>query len=988
MSSPKEEIAGSVNSEGETAPESRFTDLCKALKVSEEVISEATSLLNEIKSILLSSSFGGKGPEEMEIYCHAFVLYCAIKLKDDLSKEDDKQGRIKLSDILRATSLKLDDFFKEAQQFTIKGKQIMGDRYGFDWEDRLELKQLEKIVRMLNDARKFFDKTFGDFFSFGSIGQGSNTSEISKEIHRFGWLLFLTLRIDTPDLFKDLVSCVHGLVAVLAILILHVPVKFRNFSPQDTSRLVKRSEKGVDLLASLCNTYHTFEDCLRGMMEKAYKIISETLNQKPIPASDCRTDLMNYINTEGLMYFNNMLEEGLVGPGIQALEKHYMDVVGSKGEIDEMLFMQSEDKSSVGAPNLCDNKSKYETLASPTKTITNMLTLPLSPMSPARHNFIISNPKILQMTPVTTAMTTAKWLREVISPLPDRPSPHLEQFLSLPDNKILTNDLMRRAHIILEAIFHNGNSFDISWAKERKFEASKLYYRVLESICKSESNLLSSRSEKNNNGSGNNLAQLLSNERFHRCMLACSAELVLATHKTVLMMFPAVLESTGLTPFDLSKVIESFVRHEETLPRELKRHLNSLEEQLLESMVWAKGSSLYNSLLVAQPDLGPEIGRLGLLAEPMLSLDEIAAWHNIPVSGDLPVSNRKRDTSPDQEGTEAPSPKRACIESGSVLLERNCFTPPAKERLYSLKSKFHPLQSSFASPAQPNPVGGNETCAEIGCKVFFSKILKLGAIRIRSLCERLRQPQQILDRVYGLFQQIIDKQTHLFFNRHVDQIILCCFYGVAKVSRLNLTFKEIVSSYKKEPQCKPEVFRNVFVGSSNMRIGICHVDIITFYNEVFVPAVKPLLVGMVPSSSRSEEKASAEGGTVPGSPKVSPFSNLPDMSPKKVSASHNVYVSPLRQSKMDALLSPSSRSYYACIGESTHAFQSPSKDLDAINSRLNSTGRRLPTGRINFDMVSDSVVAGSLGYQNGSSASSDGVAAFGLPVKREQAETD
>lgn len=124
---------------------------------------------------------------------------------------------------------------------------------------------------------------------------------------------------------------------------------------------------------------------------------------------------------------------------------------------------------------------------------------------------------------------------------------------------------------------------------------------------------------------------------------------------------------------------------------------------------------------------------------------------------------------------------------------------------------------------------------------------------------------------------------------------------------------------------------------------------------------------------------------------------------------------------MDALLSPSSRSYYACIGESTHAFQSPSKDLDDINCRLNrfnkqifskndnlleailftfvfslisllfktfSTGRRLITGRINFDMVSDSVVAGSLGYQNGSSAPSDGVAAFGLPIKREQADSD
>ena len=39
--------------------------------------------------------------------------------------------------------------------------------------------------------------------------------------------------------------------------------------------------------------------------------------------------------------------------------------------------------------------------------------------------------------------------------------------------------------------------------------------------------------------------------------------------------------------------------------------------------------------------------------------------------------------------------------------------------------------------------------------------------------------------------------------------------------------------------------------------------------------------------------------------------------------------------QMDALISHSSKSYYACVGESTHAYQSPSKDLTAINNRLN-----------------------------------------------------
>jgi len=39
--------------------------------------------------------------------------------------------------------------------------------------------------------------------------------------------------------------------------------------------------------------------------------------------------------------------------------------------------------------------------------------------------------------------------------------------------------------------------------------------------------------------------------------------------------------------------------------------------------------------------------------------------------------------------------------------------------------------------------------------------------------------------------------------------------------------------------------------------------------------------------------------------------------------------------QMDALISHSSKSYYACVGESTIAYQSPSKDLTAINNRLN-----------------------------------------------------
>ncbi|VFQ67508.1 unnamed protein product [Cuscuta campestris] len=603
----------------------------------------------------------------------------------------------------------------------------------------------------------------------------------------------------------------------------------------------------------------------------------------------------------------------------------------------------------------------------------------------------------------TATMSTATWLRTVIDPLPSKPSPELERFLSSCDRDV-TADVIRRAQIILEAIFpspsgpgsspaeecfpagaedgsnpslQSSNLMDNKWAEQRRSEALKLYYRVLQAMCAAESQILR----------GGNLTSLLTNERFHRCMLACSAELVLATHKTTAtVLFPSVLERTGIMAFDLSKVIESFIRHEESLPQELRRHLNSLEERLLESVVWEKGSSMYNSLTVARPALSAEINRLGLLADPMPSLDAIANMSSAilpPVPAFLKLEN-----SPGQNGSDMRSPKRLCTEYRSLLVERNSFTSPVKDRLLALnhlkgKPPLPALQSAFASPTRPNPGGGGETCAETSISVFFSKILKLAAVRISGMVERLQLSQQIRESVYHLFQKILSQQTTLFFNRHIDQIILCCFFGIGKISQLNLTFKEIICNYQKQPHCKTHVFQNVFVdltsAQRNGKTGADHVDIISFYNGIFIRAVKPLLVELGPGgvSQHSNTNAGSKdnsNGQSPASPKTSPFPSLPDMSPKKVSAAHNVYVSPLRSSKMDALISHSSKSYYACVGESTHAYQSPSKDLTAINNHLN--GSRKPRVSLNFDnnvdvgLVSDSVVANSIRFQNGRCGSS------------------
>ncbi|KAI4339113.1 hypothetical protein MLD38_024085 [Melastoma candidum] len=699
------------------------------------------------------------------------------------------------------------------------------------------------------------------------------------------------------------------------IMIVHLPPQFQNFTLSDSSRFVRRSDRGVDLIASLCKIYETSEDEVKKTLEAANNLISVILKKKPSFASGCKPENLQDVDSDGLIYFEDLMGKSSLSSSISALGKDYENAV-RKGELDERVFLNEEDSLlglgtlSGGAINMIGTMRKFDAFSSPSKTIT-------SPLSPFRSPSAIINDtvggsnsvRLASATPVSTAMTTAKWLRTVVSPLPSEPSTELKKFLASCD-KDVTDDVIRRVHVILEAIFPNpvgeqsitgglpsANLMDNIWAEQRRLEAMKLYYRVLEAMCRAEAQILHS----------SNLTSLLINDRFHRCILACSAELVLATHKTLTMLFPAVLERTGITAFDLSKVIESFIRHEESLPRELRRHLNTLEEQLLERMVWEKGSLMYNS------------------AQPALQKNEASGQN-----GDIR------------------SPKRTCADYRSGLVERNSFTSPVKDRLLAfsgMKSKLPPppLQSVFASPTRPHP-GGGETRAETEISILFTKITKLAA-------------------------------TSLFFNCHIDRIILCCFYVVAKISQTSLTFKEIINNYRKQPHCNPQVFRNVFVDWSsapwNGKSEHDHVDIITFYNEMFIPSMKPLLVELGPGRSLRNNGVTEVGSKNdvqrPGSPNMSTFPNLPDMSPKKNSASHNVY--------MDALISHSSRSYYACVGESTNAYQSPSKDLAAINDRINGNHRRV-RGTLNFDadagLVSDLVVANSLCLQKGSCASPSG----------------
>ena len=74
-------------------------------------------------------------------------------------------------------------------------------------------------------------------------------------------------------------------------------------------------------------------------------------------------------------------------------------------------------------------------------------------------------------------------------------------------------------------------------------------------------------------------------------------------------------------------------------------------------------------------------------------------------------------------------------------------------------------------------------------------------------------PRHMSIQVYRTLKCALYEQTHLFYNRHLDQITLCALYGVCKVHNLGITFKEITHRYKQLH--RPEIYRNVILRQTN-----------------------------------------------------------------------------------------------------------------------------------------------------------------------------
>lgn len=162
---------------------------------------------------------------------------------------------------------------------------------------------------------------------------------------------------------------------------------------------------------------------------------------------------------------------------------------------------------------------------------------------------------------------------------------------SLPSNSSVSVD-----PVSVNPLLASSNEF----AKKRLELVVALYYKVLENIMRRE------RKRVKESGSGQlseKMGTLLSNEVFHLSLFTCCIEIVVFSYNSK-RTFPWIIhvyedfKDLRFQPYHFYKVIELVIRDEDSLSRSVVKHLNMIEERILEQLAWKRDSALWDSIRV------------------------------------------------------------------------------------------------------------------------------------------------------------------------------------------------------------------------------------------------------------------------------------------------------------------------------------------------------------------------------------------------------
>ncbi|KAG7232168.1 hypothetical protein INR49_009471 [Caranx melampygus] len=181
------------------------------------------------------------------------------------------------------------------------------------------------------------------------------------------------------------------------------------------------------------------------------------------------------------------------------------------------------------------------------------------------------------------------------------------------------------------------------------------------------------------------------------------------------------------------------------------------------------------------------------------------------------------------------------------------------------------------------------------------QVYHLASVRLRDLCVKLDISSELRRKIWTCFEYSVVHCTELLMDRHLDQLLMCAVYVMAKVTKEDRSFQNIMNSTlpTPRPSSAPSTpNKNPPSSPSPSCVEEERGDLIHFYNNV-------------------------------DSPSLCPYPTLRMGSPRRMllSSKHSIYISPHKTGSAPSPSTPRDKIYY-------YICSSPPNRLQEINSMI------------------------------------------------------
>ncbi|XP_038659764.1 retinoblastoma-like protein 1 isoform X2 [Scyliorhinus canicula] len=1052
-----------------------FDKLCQDLNMDLESGAEAWSSLQRIR---LNYTLEG---ETLHWLACALYVACRKSVTPTVGKGMMEGNGVSLTRILRSSKLSLIQFFSKMKKWA--------DMANLSQEFRERVEQLERNFEVSTVIFKKFEPIFLDMFQ--NRHEDQPRLQRSRKQRRlpcsatdafnFCWTLFVYTKGNFRMIGDDLVNSYHLLLCCLDLVFgnaLLCPNRkdllnpgFEGLSPEFSSQDYKPPVQPPCIIDKLCDLHDGLTVEAKGIKEHYWKPYIKRLFEKKILKGNSELFI-------GLLDVNNFTDNN------KAINKEYEEYVLTVGDFDERIFLGEDADEEIGTPRKSTTGVPVGKLSARMQVECNLQqhfekTKSLAPSTPLTGRRYLKEKESV-VTPVSSATQSVSRLQSMVMGLKSIPSENLLQiFNSCSHNPVeaITARMKEMGETFCQCYtqpMENQAGPHIDFAIKRLWLAEILYWKILETVMVQESR----------RNRGKDMTVLLEQDIFHRSLMACCLEIVLSSYSSQ-RTFPWVIDILNLSPFYFYKVIEVLIRAEEGLSRDMVKHLNNIEEQILESRAWSHDSALWKALLGADSKVPTceevtfpsnfETGNGGPIYLPMMPMSPIIHPRVKEVRTDIAGTFNKRDIPPPASplsvherftSPSAGSAKRRLFgddNSMDTLVNKINVTQSTGLRIIQTQSianenitlspgqtvvpmatatvtatngqtltipvqgianetggiTFIPVQVNVSQQAEvveetvqvplsaqtllnsspkrigigavqePPAAAINKPKKTGSLALFFRKVYHLASVRLRDLCLKLDVSAELRRKIWTCFEYSLVHCTDLMADRHLDQLLLCAVYIMAKVTKEDRSFTDIMKCYRSQPQANSHVYRSVLLKrgrclrmigidehteedvdmeeqvpsfddskpknnnalgpdeTSNLPVSPARLsktyptaveeergDLIKFYNSIYVNRIKEFAL----KYSNVKLECGVEA------PPLSPFPNVipHPVSPRRISQRHAVYISP---HKNGTSLTPRTAMMYRFN-------RSPSKNLRDINCMIKQ-GERLSRKRA-FTMESDS----------------------------------